>query len=503
MIPGREGYLREKLRSLNPVQRRLFLDAVGERLKAQRLTIPRRENRDRFNLSFSQRRLWYIYQTNPASTMYNMPECVRLRGALDLEVFQAAFNDVVARHESLRVTFRNSNEGPVQFVSEQTDCTIEVIDLSDLDDEQLEDRARALLFEISDRPFDLGCGPVVRLSLVRMAHDHHFLLINMHHIVSDGWSMGVFAQDFSAFVTARMQGTDPELPPLQIGFGDFVEWQIERLNGPVMDEQMAYWQPRLKQVEELALPFDRLPTASTTERGGFEYILFDRTLADGINACARQCGVTLYMMLLAAFCVLLHRQSLQSNITVGSPTAGRVRTETENLIGFFANTLLITSVVRPDMTFREVAQGVRQSALGAFNHDETPFEKLVETLRPDPDSVRSALFQVMFILQNTRKPALNLPGLLIEPFAAGSLSVKFDMLIEFYESPEGITGWLGYRRDLFDERTCKRFASNYHRLLESIVSDPDQYVSELSISEPSVGAEPVVAAFNDDLDAEF
>ncbi|MHB9351629.1 condensation domain-containing protein [Pseudomonas amygdali] len=498
MTPNREELLQEKLRALNPVQRRLFLNAASERLKAQRLTIPRRERSDRFSLSFSQRRLWYIYQSDPASTMYNMPECVRLRGALDLAVFQAAFNNVVARHESLRVTFRNTPQGPVQVVNEQPDCTIEVLDLSGVNGEQLESQARELLFEISDRPFDLSRGPVVRLSLIKMADDHHFLLINMHHIVSDGWSMGVFARDFSAFVAARMQGTEPELPQLAIGFGDFVEWQIERLNGPVMDQQMAYWQPKLKQVEELVLPFDRLPTASTTERGGFEYILFDRTLADAINGCARQCGVTLYMMLLAAFCVLLHRQSLQSSITVGSPTAGRVRAETENLIGFFANTLLITSEVRPDMSFREVAQGVRQAALGAFNHDETPFEKLVEAIRPDRDSSRSALFQVMFILQNTKKPALILPGLITEPFAAGSLSVKFDMLIEFYESPEGITGWLGYRRDLFDERTCKRFAENYHRLLTSIITDPDQLVPELSVD-----AEPALSAFNDDLNTEF
>ncbi|UVM52700.1 MULTISPECIES: condensation domain-containing protein [unclassified Pseudomonas] len=471
---------------------------MSERLKAQRVKIARRERSDRFSLSFSQRRLWYIYQLNPASTMYNMPECVRLRGPLDLEVFQGAFEDVITRHESLRVTFLNTLEGPVQIVNEQTDCAIEVVDLSSVSDEQMEARARELLFEISDRPFDLGRGPVVRLSLVRMAHDHHFLLINMHHIVSDGWSMGVFARDFSAFVAARVLGMKPDLPPLEVGFGDFVEWQIGRLNGPAMDKQMAYWRPRLKQVEDLVLPFDRLPTASTTERGGFEYILFDRVLADGINACARECGVTLYMMLLAAFCVALHRQSLQSSITVGSPTASRVRAETENLIGFFANTLLITSAVWPDMSFREVAQGVRESALGAFNHDEMPFEKLVETLHPDRDSSRSPLFQVMFILQNTQKPSLNLPGLLIEPFAAGSLSVKFDMLIEFYESPEGITGWLGYRRDLFDERTCKRFADNYHRLLTSIITDPDQLVSELSME-----VEPIVTTFNDDLDAEF
>ncbi|AZC24463.1 MULTISPECIES: condensation domain-containing protein [Pseudomonas] len=498
MSMDRQELLQDKLRALSPAQRQLFLEAVGERLKAQRVKIPRRKNNERFSLSFSQRRLWYIYQLNPASTMYNMPECVRLHGPLNLEVFQQAFKDVVARHESLRVTFHNTAQGPVQVVRENNDCTIELIELSEPDSDALEARARELLFEISDRPFDLHHGPVVRLSLVRLAADHHFLLINMHHIVSDGWSMGVFARDFSACVAARMLDKQPDLPPLEVGFGDFVEWQIDRLDGPAMARQMAYWQPRLKLVEDLVLPFDRLPSPSTTEQGGFEYMLFDRALADGINACARECSVTLYMMLLAAFCVVMHRQSLQSSITVGSPTAGRVRAETEDLIGFFANTLLITSAVQPQMSFREVAHAVRESALGAFNHDEMPFEKLVETLRPDRDAARSPLFQVMFILQNTQKPPLHLPGLVIEPFAAGSLSVKFDMLIEFYESPEGITGWLGYRRDLFDARTCKRLADHYQRLLVSIIADPDQLVSELAME-----AEPVVTTFNDDLDAEF
>ncbi|KTT40093.1 hypothetical protein RSA46_21150 [Pseudomonas oryzihabitans] len=320
----------------------------------------------------------------------------------------------------------------------------------------------------------------------------------MHHIVSDGWSMGIFARDFSTFVTARLLGFEPQLPTLPIEFGDFVEWQLDRLSGPILDQQMAYWKTRLKKVENLLLPFDRLPTASTTERGGFEYIHFDRAAADAINECARQCDVTLYMMLLAAFCVLLHQQSSQRYITVGSPTAGRVRAETENLIGFFANTLLITSEVRPDMRFRELAHGVRDSALGAFNHDETPFEKLVETLSVDRGSLRNPLFQIMFILQNTLKPTLQLPGFVVEPFAAGSLSVKFEMLIEFYESAQGITGWLGYRRDLFDKSTCKRFADSYQHLLMSITTDPDQFVSEISVS-----AAPALFSFNDDLDIEF
>lgn len=498
MTSDPSAVIRQRLSELDAEQRSFVLDTARRRLLNARAPIPPRKHADHFPLSLPQRRLWYLYQLNPLSTMYNMPECVRMRGPLDVNLFQAAFDDVVARHESLRATFTNEIDGPIQMVSERIDSRIQIVDIEHLPEEEREERGRALLFDIADRPFDLRKGPVIRLSLVRLDREHHFFVVNMHHIVSDGWSMGIFARDFSEFMRARRYGQMPRLAPLPVRFGDFVEWHIARQTGSTLDAQLDYWRPRLDGVTDLALPFDRPPSAETTERGGFEYIVFPPQLAAQINACAKACGITLFMFLLAAFCVLLHRYSLQTRITVGTPAAGRVRAETENLIGFFANTLLISIDVQPESSFRHVAQLVREASLGAFSHNETPFEKLVEVFQPDRNSVRNPLFQVMFILQNTKKPMLSIPDISLELFAAGSMSVKFDMLLECYETSEGITGYLGYRRDLFNESTAQCFARNYHSLVTGVVTDPHLPIADLSIDIPA--APP---AFNDDLSSEF
>jgi Condensation domain len=430
--------------------------------------------------------------------MYNMPECARLRGPLDPAVFQRGFDDVVARHESLRVTFEDGPDGPIQKVRPQLSIPIDHIDLEHCPPSVQEDEAMAMLFRVADQPFDLIRGPVVRLTLIRLSDDDHFMVINMHHIVSDGWSMAVFAEDFGRALAARARGEAPALPPLPIHFGDFVEWQLDRLTGPVLQSQLDFWRPRLDVVEDIVLPFDRTPTETTSDAGGFEYIVLDPVLSRQLKACAEASGGTLFMFLFAVFSVLLHRYSGQRHITMGSPTAGRMRQETEPLIGFFANTLLITARIRPEDTIFDVAATVRDSATGAFAHDETPLELLVEALKPQRSLARNPLFQVMFILQNSRRPQLELSGFDVSLIAAGSMSVKFDMLIEFYEKDGGITGWLGYRTDLFDATTISRLAQNFATLARAIVASPQTPVGQLGFD-----AGGVSDAFNDDLDDAF
>lgn len=491
--------LMQRFRDLPPQQRSILMEAMREKARKHAVPdIPRYDHGEFIPQSYTQRRLWFLFRMNPDSAMYNMPECARLTGPIDLYQFNAAFNDVIARHSSLRTRFCALPEGPAQVIAAASPQEVQVVQAPfDEIDPDREARAAALLTEHSNRAFDLQAGPLIRMTLIRVTPELHYLVVNMHHIISDGWSTGVFVRDFSEFYRARLEGREPVLPHLPIAYADFVRWQFERMEGKRLEDLKAFWRHRLVGIEPLKLPFDRPPSAEVTDRGGYRYVHFSRETAKRLKDLSEEWGATLFMALLAVFKGLLHLYSAQEDITIGVPVAGRSHPSTENLIGFFANTAIIRTELKGSLNFRELTERVRNASLDAFEQEETPVEMLVEMLQPERQPGRNPLFQVMFILQNTKKPKLSLPGIELKLLAAGSSSVKFDMLFEFGESSEGLTGWLGYRIDLFDEHTMTRFADAFTHLLLAVCDAPYTPLDQIELpTTPPLNAQD----FNDDLD---
>ncbi|HVZ39800.1 MAG TPA: condensation domain-containing protein [Candidatus Kapabacteria bacterium] len=487
-----------RLNRLSPAKRALLMEKLREEGRQRKGTgIGRYERNGPIPQTFAQQRLWFLDRLQPGGSFYNMPECARLEGRLDLDRFNRCFNDIIRRHESLRTTFGMHDGLPVQIIAPELELAIELIDVESLPWEEREPEARRLLFVESEHAFDLINGPLVRMTLIRLAEEHHFLLINMHHIISDGWSTGIFIHELTTLYEAYMSNRPATLPELPVQYADFAFWQREWLHGDRFDEQLSYWVERLARTPMLELPLDRPRPPVQSFRGGFQSLLLPIPLARGLERLALAEGASLFMVLLAAFKTLLYRYSGQTDISAGVPIAGRVRPELETLIGFFANTVVMRTDLGGDPTFRDVIRREREVALGAYAHQEMPFERVVEELQPERNLSFNPIFQLMFILQNTRIPVLELPGLRFELLAAGTLSVKFDILFELYETREGIQGWMGYSSELFEPETMQRMARDYRTLLEAVVDDPDTEISTIRIG--SAGAE-LAAGFDDDLE---
>jgi hypothetical protein len=495
-MPSQGDEIKAKLNSLSPQQRRMLLQSIPARPRPQ-ASIPRYPLTDVVPQSYSQRRLWYLYKLDPDSSMYNMPQAALFRGPLDYSCLQQAFDDVVARHGVLRTVFADENGVPVQKVASHRAHRIELVDLSHEKSTQCEAQGLALAQEIADRPFDLVHGPVVMMTIIKLQDHVHLMVINMHHIISDGWSVTIFVQDFLELYRSRIQCRPAQLPRLTIAFSDFVQWQLERLRGDVLQRQLDFWQARLAGIQPLALPFDRAPTVHTSARSGYEKIELSPQARNQLLAVAEDCECTLFMAILAVFKVVLYRYSGQADINVGVPVAGRNRIETENLIGFFANTALIRTDLGGEPAFRELLLRVRESALEAFAHDETPFEKLVELIQPDRDIARNPLFQVMFILQNTAKPVIDIPGVQAQMLDSYNSTVKFDMLAEFYDTDKGLRGGIGYRSDLFEAGTMAQFARAFGEVVAAVSAGPHAKITDivLATARPSV-----VESFSDFLE---
>ena len=356
-----------------------------------------------------------------------------------------------------------------------------MVDLSDQVETEREEEARRLAREEARRPFDLTCGPLVRATLISLAHEDYVLLLSMHHVVSDGWSIGVLYRELSVLYEAFSKGNPSPLTDLSIQYADFGVWQREWLQGEVLESQLSYWRKQLAGVALLQLPTDRPRPAVQSYRGGRQSIELSKELTQGLKALSRKHGVTLYMTLLAAFQTLLHRYTGQDDLVVGSPIANRNRTEIESLIGFFVNTLVLRSNLAGNPTFRELLTRVREVALGAYAHQDIPFEKLVEALHPERNLSYSPLFQVMFVLQNAPATLPEFEGLTLRSFSVDSETAKFDLTLSMHEEAGGLRGSLQYSTDLFDEVTIDRMLIHFEVLLGGIVGDPEQRISEVPI----------------------
>ncbi len=441
-----------------------------------------------FPLSFAQQRLWFLDQFEPNSPFYNIPAAVRLTGPLDVEVMRRALNEIVRRHETLRTTFDTLDGEPVQVIHPEWELEVPVIDLTHLPAEEREAKALWLANEEAKRPFDLTKGPLLRMHLLRLAQDEHIALFTMHHIISDGWSMGVLIGEIGALYPAFLRGEPSPLPELPIQYADFAEWQRNWLQGEVLEEQLRYWKEQLEgELPVLELPTDRPRPAVQTSRGGTCSRKLPKPLIDELKALSQREGATLFMTLLAAFQVLLHRYSGQDDLTVGTPIANRNRAEIEGLIGFFVNTLVLRADLSGSPSFRAFLRQVRETTLDAYAHQDLPFEMLVEALQPERDMSHNPLFQVMFILQNAGGQARKgeMPGgLRMEQIDVDPGTATFDLTLSLAEEADGMDASMEFNSDLFDQATVERMLGHFENLLQAIVQDPDQPVDRLELLSP-------------------
>jgi amino acid adenylation domain-containing protein len=432
-------------------------------------------------LTFAQQRLWFLAQLQPTSTAYNMNLAVRLTGPLDLPALEQSLNELMRRHESLRTSFAASGGKPLQVIAPEVPLTLRVTDHTVAEEFQEAEIKRRAIAQ-AQQPFDLKEAPLLRMSLLRFAEEDHVVLFTIHHIISDAWSLNLLILEMAKLYEAFRHGKSSSLPPLPIQYADFAVWQREMLQGDLLQAELDYWRQQLADAPfVLDLPTDRPRLAAQNVRGATQSFQLDKSLTETLVQLSRRENVTLFMTLLAAFQTLLYRYTKQEDILVGTPIAGRDRIETEKLIGFFADTLVLRTRISGDLTFRELLGRVREMALGAYSHQDLPFEKLVEALQPERNLGRNPIFQVLFALHNTPVEPLQLPGLVWTPLKLNIPKARFDLALDLRETASGIAGTCEYNADLFDATTIASFLSHYRTLLESVVLNPEERVSYLSL----------------------
>ena len=473
--------LSERIAGLSP-EKRALLEAklLGGRTAAA--PIPRRSATGPAPLSFAQRRLWFLDQLDPGRPYYNLPLALRLTGELDVAALSPALDGNVARHESLRTTYTARDGEPLQVVGASSAVPLERRDLSALSAGERGPALKRILAEELARPFDLGRDPMLRATLVRESAGSHVLVLLMHHIASDGWSLGILLQELADGYAAARTGSAAAPPPLPIQYADYAVWQREWLDGGVGERQLAYWKERLAgDLPVLALPADRPRPARQTFAGAPVRRVMPAALAERLEALSRETGATLFMALLAGFQALLARLSGQEEVLVGTPVAGRSRVETENLIGFFVNTLVVRTDLTGNPTFRELLGRVRDRALEAYGNQDVPFERLVEALRPERDLAHAPIFQAMFAFENYALDFPRMPRLEVENVEFDTAVSNFDVTLDMSRHEHGIGAVLEYRTDLFDAETAARWLENLEILLTGAAAEPDARVWDLPL----------------------
>ncbi len=430
-------------------------------------------------LSFAQRRLWFLDQLDPGSPLYNVPVAWRLRGALDADALERALGEVVRRHEVLRTVFAAEEGEPVQVVLPYAGLALTTLDLAALPAGERETEAERRVAAEAARPFDLAAGPLLRAVLLRLAPGEHVLLLTMHHVASDGWSLGVLLDELAALYGAFAAGGPSPLPPLPVQYADYAVWQREHLRDEEMERQLAWWRERLSGAPALELPTDRPRPAAQSYRGGAELLELPPAVSAGVHALARREGATPFMVLLAAFQLLLARWSGEEDLVVGTMVAGRTEPETEGMIGFFLNMLALRTDLGGAPTFTGALGRVRETTLGAFAHQELPFERLVDELDPERDLGRSPVFQVLFALQNAGDGSLSLPGVEASPEGIALTVAKFDLSLSLGEHGDRLAGAMEYAADLFDASTVLRMAEHFRNLAAGIAAGPDRPLPDI------------------------
>ena len=432
-------------------------------------------------LSFAQQRLWFIDQLEPNSALYNVARAFRLSGAVGVASLERGLNAILRRHEVLRTTFPALDGRPLQRISPSLTIPLPTWDLTDRPENEREERALQLVNREARQPFNLAEGPLFRAVLIRLAAEDHLLLFNMHHIVSDGWSMSVLYRELGALYSGFAAGRPSPLAELPIQYADFAQWQRQWLQGDTLERQVSYWKRQLQDLPALELPTDRPRPAVQSYRGARQSIVLPQELTEALKAFSQRERVSLFMTLLAAFKILLYRYSAQSDIAVGIPIAGRNRVEVEGLIGFFVNTLVLRTELSGNPTFLELLGRVREIALEAYAHQDLPFEKLVEELQPERNLGHAPFTQVMFAFQNFPDSPLQLSGSTARQLELDTGIAKFDLTLRIDLDPSNRICLFEYSTDLFDRATIVRMLHHFQTLLQGIVANAEQRISELPL----------------------
>jgi len=479
---------RQQLAKLTPEQRLTLFEQIRKQKKEQRpLSTIGRQKRDTqtYPLSFAQQRLWFLDQFEPNTPLYNVPTALRVRGRLDQNVLQRALEGILARHETLRTTFVILDGEPRQVIMEPGPLPLLLLDLRGLPETLRLDQARQLVAAEELRPFDLSTSPLLRVTLLQLAEEEHILALTMHHIASDAWSRGVFIRELQTLYEAGLQNKPSPLPELPIQYRDFALWQRERLQGETLTELVGYWKQQLRDLPTLQLPTDYPRPALHTTRGAICFRELPYPLLMRLQALSRQEHDSFFMLLLAAFAVLLSRYTGSEDISVGTAIANRNQAEVEGLIGFFVNTLVMRTDLSGNPSFRQLVGRVREVCLEAYAHQDLPFERLVEEMRPERDlSLANPLIQVALSLQNVPKASLEIPGLRLEPLIVETRTAKFDISLFVLDNEQQTFLEIEYNSDLFAEETIRRMLGHFLMILESVASNPDQPVSTLPLLTP-------------------
>ncbi|MGI8628337.1 MAG: condensation domain-containing protein, partial [Geodermatophilaceae bacterium] len=436
-------------------------------------------------LSYAQERVWFFDQLEPGQAAYNLTFGLRLRGQLDIGALERSLAQIIARHESLRTTFPSTGGKAYQLIAPPAAApaplpVIEVTSEADL---------AANAAAESARPFDLSAGPLLRTRLFALAADEHVLLCVVHHIVADGWSIGLLLDELGALYSAFVAGRPSPLTELPIQYADYVLWQREVLQGDVLDVQLQYWRSELADCPPLALPTDRPRPREQTFNGDRHWFRLPRELGDEFLALVREQGATPFMGLLAAFQLVLARHSGQPDFAVGVPIAGRPRSELKDLIGFFVNTLILRTDLSGDPTFRDLLARTRAKAVAAYEHEDVPLQRVATELNYARDLSRNALFQAVFAWQDVPAREPTLPDLDVSFYSSDETVNLADLQFNCYPEPDGLLGHLIYNRDLFDAATVERLAGHFQNVLAGIVADPDRPLSQVSMLSAAEQAE--------------
>jgi Condensation domain len=462
--------------ALSPAKRALLERALSQRRAAFRraTTIPKREGSGPVPLSYAQQRMWFLQQWEPTAPTFNGARAIRLRGALDEAALRLSFHDVIERQESLRTVIAGDRD-PVQVVLESWSFEMPVLRV---EAHLLEHTLR----ELARQPFDLTRDLMLRATLIVLGADDHVLLLRGHHIAADAHSDSILFVELSEFYNARREGRPPRLPALPIQYSDYAVWHREHIQGSTLQDLVSYWAQQLEGAPPvLVLPTDRPRPAMQLHDGRHQPVTLPRPLAEGLVALSREEGVTFFITMLAAFATFLYRLSGEADVVIGSPIANRNNVELQGLIGFFTNTVALRVRLGGSPSFREVIHRARETALGAYAHQELPFDKVVEALRPKRDRSYNPLFQVNFRAQETPRPSLGLNGLQAENLTVDIGFSRFDLALEFQLRADGLGGYIEYNLDLFNPETITSFVQSLEALLEQIVADPDAPILTLRL----------------------
>jgi amino acid adenylation domain-containing protein len=472
--------LLKQLENLSPEKRALVL----QKLKNQKQTpLVKPVSREKpLPLSFAQQRLWFIDQLEGENGVYNVPFFWQISGILNINALEKAILEIIHRHEILRTSFSIVNESPIQIIHTQPELKIEILDWEQVAEKDKFSKAKHLATAELQKPYDLAKAPLLRVKLLKLADKSHLLLLVIHHIVCDGWSMDIFRKELFTLYTAFCNGESSSLPPLSLQYADFAHWQRSYLQGENLNKQLNYWQQQLAEINPLLeLPTDYQRPSVQSFKGRSEFLEIDLNLTQKLKRLSQESGTTLFMTLLAVFALLLSRYSNQNDIVVGSAIANRNRQEIEPLIGFFVNTLALRTNLQGNPSFRELLQRVKQVTLDAYDHQDLPFEKLIDELGLERSLAHHPLFQVAFGLQSGTPEKIELPGLTLTRFEWENTTTFFDLSLIFRETPQGLTGEWEYATDLFADATIQRMKEHFAVLLKQITDNPHQSINNLSL----------------------